>query len=75
MGILKEGWTPEAPLEDLDDVEHEARPNLHQRAVLFNNLGHRAMGGVRPLTLGIELHSFLLRAKHPLHYSTHHHFN
>ena len=43
MGILIEGWTPEAPLEDLDDVENEARPDLHQRAVLFNNLEHRAM--------------------------------
>ena len=42
VGILVEGWTPEAPLEDLDDVEDEARPDLHQRAVLFNDLQHRA---------------------------------
>ena len=50
VGILVEGWTPEAPLEDLDDVENEARPDLHQRAVLFNDLQHRA-------TINIHLHT------------------
>jgi len=39
--ILIEGGTPEAALEDLDEVENETRPDLHQRAVLLDELEHR----------------------------------
>ena len=41
LWILIEGGTPEAPLEDLDEVENEARPDLHQRAVFLDNLEYR----------------------------------
>lgn len=45
--VLVEGGTPEAALEDLDEVENEARPDLHQRAVLLNDLQHRTKTDTR----------------------------